>query len=428
MQLLSEAHLTIDGRADIIARMPISRGRTLFTTALGHLTVDLYSALVPILLAQLSRAFHLSNAQIGLAVLSYTATSALSQPVFGLLADRIGGRVLATVGVLWCGSWLAVAGFAPSYYPLVAALMLAGLGSGAYHPQGVVRASVASAGQRGAATSIFFLGGSVGMAFGPFLGGQMLPAWGPHSLGLASLLALPVAWQIWRVFADTRHHTTAADLAAGKAGAPKPRPGMDWTLLPMWIAGALLVAQGARAWVSDSSNAYVPKFYLDQGLPPAQYGLIASVFLIGSSVGGLIGGYLSDRVNKKLVMSGALLLAAPSLYLFFHSPPETRLLFGFLAGLCLAAPFTPTLMILQGLMPERLSTITGLAMTYFFLAGGIGTSMTGVLADRFGLVQTMNISTGILVFGALVSLVVPARHTVTAALRPQLQRTGSGGK
>ncbi len=407
--------------------MPISRGRTLFTTALGHFTVDLYSALVPILLAQLSRPFHLSNTQIGLAVLSYAAASALSQPVFGFVADRIGGRLLATVGVLWCGAWLAVAGFAPSYHPLVAALMMAGLGSGAYHPQGAVRASVATAGQRGVATSLFFLGGSMGMALGPFLGGQMLPAWGPHSLGLVSFLTLPVAWQVWHVFAESRRPMAGADLSARGAGASKPRLGMDWSLLPIWIAGALLVAQGARAWVSDSSNAYVPKFFLDQGLLPAEYGLIASVFLIGGSVGGLLGGYLSDRVNKKLVMSGALFLTAPSLYLFFHSPPETRLFFGFLAGLCLAAPFTPTLMILQGLMPERLTTITGLAMTFFFLAGGIGTSMTGVLADRFGLGQTMNVNTGIVVFGALISLLVPARHTVTAALKPLFQAADESG-
>jgi MFS transporter, FSR family, fosmidomycin resistance protein len=405
----------------MMALMPISRRRILFTSALGHFTVDLFAALVPILLAQLSRAFQLSNAQIGFAVLSYTATSALSQPVFGFFADQIGGRLLATSGILWCGAWLAVAGFAPSYYPLVAALMMAGLGSGAYHPQGVVRASVATAGQRGAATSVFFLGGGIGFALGPLLGGQMLPAWGPRSLGLAALVALPAAWQVWQAFVDPKLNPAVPGAAIKAAGTPnKSRPGMDWTLLPMWIVAALLLAQGARAWVSDSSNAYVPKFFLDQGLPPAQYGLIASVFLIGSSLGGLVGGYLSDRVNKKWIMSGALLLAGPSLYFFFHSPAETRLLFGFLAGFCLSAPFTPTLLILQSLMPERLTTITGLSMTYFFLAGGIGTSMTGVLADRFGLIQTMNVSTGILIFGALVSLFVPARHTVTTALRPQM--------
>ena len=393
--------------------MPNSRRRILFTTALGHFNVDVIASMVPILLAHLSRAFHLSNAQIGLAVLSYTAVSALSQPVFGFFADRIGGRLLATLGVLWCGAWMAVAGFAPSYALLVPALMLAGLGSGAYHPQGAVRAALAASGQRGIATSIFFLGGGLGFAVGPLVGAQLLAAQGPHIAGWVVLICLPVAWLVWQAFGDEKKPAGAA--------TPRATSARSWS----WLAAApvlpiltVLLSQGLRAGVMDSFNAYVPKFYLDRGFAPAQYGLITSVVLIGASAGGLIGGYLSDRWNKKVVLSGGLLLATPLAYAFFHSGPETRLLLGFLTGLCLSAPFTPAMLLIQGLMPNRLSTITGLALTFFFLAGGVGTSLTGVLADRIGLAQAMNVSAAAIGLAALISLLVPLRLTATHRAAP----------
>ena len=384
----------------------------LLVASLGHFNVDFFSALVPILLAQLSRSFSLSNSQIGFAVLAYTLASALSQPAFGYLGDRLGGRRIAVGGIIWIAFWMAMTGFAPNYYLLVAALILAGLGSGAYHPQGVVQATTAVATKKGRGISIFFLGGALGFTAGPIVGGVMLASLGPASMIIPALLSLIVAVLIWRTFPEGRPTRARVTAAAGSA-------------VP-WLAGvslltlaAIVISGGLRAGVADSLNAYIPKFYLDQGLAASQYGFIASTYLLGAAIGGLIGGFLSDRYNKKIIISTALLAAIPVLYAFVHSGPEVRLPLALMTGLLLSAPFTPALLMIQGIMPaERLSTVSGLAMAYFFAAGGVGTMLTGILADANGLAWVLAMDVGVIAVAFLTSLLIsnkagePARNPV----------------
>ena len=179
---------------------PMPKKNLLLVASLGHFDVDFFSALVPILLAQLSVSFSLSNKQIGLAVLAYTLTAALSQPAFGYLGDRIGSRRVAVGGIIWIGFWMAMTGFAPNYQLLLVALILAGLGSGAYHPQGVVQATTANTTKRGGGMSLFFLGGALGFTAGPLVGGVMLASLGQMSMIIPAALSLIVAVLIWRTF------------------------------------------------------------------------------------------------------------------------------------------------------------------------------------------------------------------------------------
>jgi MFS transporter, FSR family, fosmidomycin resistance protein len=74
--------------------------RALLVFAMGHFTVDMFGGLMPVLYALLSDEFDLSNADIGLIALSYTAASSLSQPLFGYLADRFGSRYFAVARML----------------------------------------------------------------------------------------------------------------------------------------------------------------------------------------------------------------------------------------------------------------------------------------------------------------------------------------
>ena len=59
---------------------------------MGHFTVDMFGGLMPVLYAIMADEFDLSNADIGLIALAYTAASSLSQPLLGYLADRFGSR------------------------------------------------------------------------------------------------------------------------------------------------------------------------------------------------------------------------------------------------------------------------------------------------------------------------------------------------
>lgn len=376
------------------------RENTLITAALGHFSVDFFAGLLPVLMAQLSVSFELSNKEVGFAVVAYTFTSSLSQPLFGYLGDRLGGRLVASAGMGWIAVWMAVAGFAPNYYILVASLLLAGLGSGAFHPQGAVYA--ARNAKKGSGISIFFVGGRLGFTAAPLLGSIAFATTGPSAMVFASIFGLLVALGIWYAFPS--HGTTKNQGSATMSGS-------SFHLLaqvPMLAFLGLILSQGLRSGVNDSYTTYIPKLYLDQGLSPAQYGLIASMFVAGSSVGGLIGGFLADRWNKKWIISGSMILAVPIMYAFIHAESDWRLILALLTGTILSVPFTPIMVIAQELMPHYPSFISGVTLSFLFACGALATSLVGVLADSYGLANILSLATGILAVAFVFSLLIPS--------------------
>src|SRR5436305_15278402 len=86
------------------------RNGRLLTLMLGHFTVDSYVGVIPILYPLLIGWFSLSLATAGLVSLAYGGMAAISQPIFGLFADRVGtrfpGLALALPGITF-----AVIGF-----------------------------------------------------------------------------------------------------------------------------------------------------------------------------------------------------------------------------------------------------------------------------------------------------------------------------
>src|SRR5258708_22936219 len=79
-------------RHDIPAGKVFLRSGKLLTLMLGHLTVDSYVGVIPVLYPILIGRFRLSLATVGLVSLAYSGMAAVSQPLFGVLADRFGTR------------------------------------------------------------------------------------------------------------------------------------------------------------------------------------------------------------------------------------------------------------------------------------------------------------------------------------------------
>src|SRR5260370_3131568 len=76
------------------------RNGKLLTLMLGHLTVDSYVGVIPVLYPILIGRFHLTLATVGLVSLAYGGMAAVSQPLFRVLADRFGARFTGLTLVL----------------------------------------------------------------------------------------------------------------------------------------------------------------------------------------------------------------------------------------------------------------------------------------------------------------------------------------
>ena len=72
--------------------MSQSPERTILGVTIGHGAHDTWFGVAPVLLAALSAQMRLSNAEIGLVMMLYQSLSAIMQPFFGRLSERVGGR------------------------------------------------------------------------------------------------------------------------------------------------------------------------------------------------------------------------------------------------------------------------------------------------------------------------------------------------
>jgi sugar phosphate permease len=97
--------------------------------ALGTGAQTAYSAVflgIPVLAPALQSEYDLDLTKVGLAIAAANAGSVLTLLAWGLLADRVGERMVLAGGLAGCGAGLLVAAFAPSFGVLVVALALGG--------------------------------------------------------------------------------------------------------------------------------------------------------------------------------------------------------------------------------------------------------------------------------------------------------------
>src|SRR3972149_6426075 len=82
--------------------MALPRNRLFWAVALGHITNDTFMSMRSVLLTFMSaHLLPMTNLQIGQAISLGEFMGAISQPFFGWLADRSGGRWIGVGGVIW---------------------------------------------------------------------------------------------------------------------------------------------------------------------------------------------------------------------------------------------------------------------------------------------------------------------------------------
>jgi len=355
---------------------------TLFATiALGHLAVDVLNGQRAVLLAYLSVPLGLSNTALSLVSTIYVISGAMIQPVFGHLADRIGPRWLVAGGVLWMGFFFSLAVVTPGSLALVL-LVLASLGSAAFHPAGTMQATLRGrerfAGRETTAAAYFFLFGQMGAFFGPLIGGPLLGLFGSGGLLGLTMPTLAVGVNAARKITDGR--PSEAPVGANIS----VRNLFKRALSVGGLAFILLAA--FQSWAQQNMFTFVPKYLSDLGQTPGVYGLAAALFMGGTALGNLLGGSLADRFGRRRVAVLTLLSASAPLalvpvvgwsaWLFLLIP---------LSGLLTGATHSIIVVLAQRKIPGGMALASGLILGFMFSSGALGTLLTGYLADLRGL-------------------------------------------
>lgn len=347
--------------------------RRLSSVSLGHLAIDILSSSVAMILTVLAVPFDLSNSQIGVGVMIYQFVGSLTQPYFGVLADRVGGRWLGAAGLAWTATFYFAATFATNYPVLLLLMSLAALGSAAFHPQGAMNASDAGGVRSSSSTAIFFLLGQTGLALGPALAGFLLEQSGLAGVRILAAASLPLVFLMALWLQQPAHHSQRKTAVGSK---PAERSDLRRSV---FVAFVLVVA--LRATTQSGYYGLLPKFLADGGYSPSEYGLMVGIFSLTLAVGTLGGGILGDRISHRTILIWSCLLSTPFAVWMLYSSGWAFAVAAAIGGLLVGVPHSILVVMAQNLLPKRQGLASGAVLGFMFAAGAAGTGLAGWAAD-----------------------------------------------
>lgn len=327
--------------------------------AVGHAVTDSYGqSLLSPMFPQIAQRLGLSLADVGGLPMMMGLSASLAQPLLGWVSDRKPRWCMVAIGPLLAALFIGFVGHTRSYAELGLLLFLAGIGIGAYHPQGATLARRAGRGS-GLAMSAFTVGGNVGFGLAPIMGGLYVALFGLERLYFSALPALIFSVVMAYAFYTRMPEESSAQKRAAAAKEGKANP----------VALAALTATVVvRSGVQIGMTTFLP-FLVEQRFPPEQHTAVksaaVSAFLLASAFAGPLGGLLSDRFGRKPVMVWSFLLAPWPLLFAFQQPGYALIACLAFGAFILMLPHPANVVMAQEFMPRSAgiaaSLITGLA-------------------------------------------------------------------
>ena len=347
----------------------------------------------------MSEEFGWSRSAISLAASVGTIVGGLSQPVFGRVFDRVGGRRLILVGLAAFGVSNILLMFTNSivYLVLVFGVLIALAGSAGTFNTAVALISKWFERRRATAISLVSAGGSLsGLVFVPLVA-YTIPIVGWRStwliLGLIVLvLAVPVAFLVLKDDPSevgqlpdgdesSPYHRTTGSASRG------PLETDHWLnalrSVPFWqISGSYLVCGVTTAMISTH---FVP-YAIEEGFAPSS-GAIAFGVLSGLNIVGVMGaGMLGDRLGRKNVLAAVYATRAVSFAVLLTAPGLWGL-FGF--AVISGFSWYGTVPLSTSLTAEfygirHIGTLSGISYLAHAVGGAMSVQFAGIMKDVTG--------------------------------------------
>ena len=373
---------------------------------LAHLAHHLVTALTVPLLPFIRDEFALDYTRAGLLISAFSLVYGACQLPGGWLADRIGPRVLLTIGI--GGSALAglMAGLSHNYPMLLISLVLMGLLGGSYHPAATsMISSVVEQKRRGQALGYHMTGGGASYFLAPLVAAGIAAAWGWR--GTFITLAIPA------IALGILLHVLLGRRMPAKKAAPKvttvsstetpPVPGRLRRLIALVTLSTFTQAT-ILAVVS-----FIPLFLVDhlgtnKGMAAAS---ISLVYFMGLWAGP-VGGFLADRWGKTKLLLTLCFIGGAIIYLLTLT--SSGLGIGILLALTGIAIYFNTTAAQTYIVDQVSDRFRATALGLYFFGNmegsGILMPVLGYLIDKFGFNLSFTITGATLIAAPIIYAVV----------------------
>ncbi|MDQ3398168.1 MAG: MFS transporter [Deinococcota bacterium] len=369
-----------------------------------HTTNDSFTSMLAALLPTLQSRFALTETVLALLVAVLAFSSSVTQPFFGAVADRLGRRLVGSLGVIMSSCLLSLMGVAPTVWLLFGLLLVGGLGSAAFHPSGTSMVRTAGGEKNKSLTvAIFSGGGTLGLALGPVVtlfivanyGLEFTPWLMLPGLVLGVMMYLIVPPQE-RAAKDKRPKLFDPGLFVGPVGIlclSGILRSMSWVTftaaMPLWLVSSYGIARDAPL-----------------------IGWTLAAFSIGAGIGGILSGMFGWRLGRQFLITGTMLLAMPAVFLLFLLPPGSSLYFAavFVAGALVNGGLPLMIVSAQDLAPHAMATASGMLMGFTWGTAGVLYIGIGRLQESIGLTGAMSLSYLMMIPGAALAFYVLKKY------------------
>jgi len=354
--------------------------RPIGVLSVGHLVTDINQGALPAMLPFFIAAYDLSYAAAAGIVFAANMTSSIVQPLFGHAADRFSKPWLLSVGLILAGMGLALCGMFQSYRWIMFLAIVSGIGIAAYHPEAARLVNFAAGTNKGTAMSLFGVGGTLGFAVGPLIVTAALLQW-----GLKGTLVLIVPVTIMSIVMVSQFSTFKALESSRNRnrGVSDTEDSKDnwgaFSRLTITIIGRSIIFYGL--------NTFIPIYWINALNQSKAAGAMALTIFAGSGIlGNLLGGSLADRIGQKKVMLlgfFGLTLLLPMLIL--TNSAQIAMLLLIPIGLMLYGTYSPSIVLGQNYLPNRVGLSSGVTLGVAVAIGGGAAPIIGRIADLYGI-------------------------------------------
>jgi MFS family permease len=326
------------------------------------------SMLLPVIPRYVENELHGGSIAVGVAAGSLFVGAILVRPYTGKIGDRYGRRLLIITGGVIVAVTTALYGLFDSLAWLVAIRFLTGIGEAAFFVGAATMITdLAPPDRRGEAVSYWSVAVYGGLAFGPFIGEQVM---GDDRFGAAWLVAAALAagaalLGVWTRDVPRTHVPSASTHILHRAALA---PGTVLALSLIGLAGF---------------NAFVPLYTDDLGAGPEGVFLVYGVFVLLVRI---IGARLPDRLGPVRAGSLATGFGAAGLAVMAAWNGMAGLYVGtvlFSAGMSLLYP-SLLLLALQDVPDSERASVVGTFSSFFDLSQAVGAFVCGAVVAATG--------------------------------------------
>jgi FSR family fosmidomycin resistance protein-like MFS transporter len=160
----------------------------------------------------------------------------------------------------------------------------------------------------------------------------------------------------------------------------------------------------SRATLLHCMLALLPFMFRARGAPVTAGAAAITAMIFSGAVGGMVGGYLSDRYGRRLVLFVSFAIASPLFLAAIMSRGPATIIFLALGGAALLGSSSLVTVEAQNLLPAHASMAAGLMLGVGMGVGGLLVGPVSALAQVFGIIPVLTVVSLLPLPGSILTL------------------------